>query len=143
MKPWKIVVIPTALTLIIAAIYMFSVYKKRQNPGVVNQAQEEKLTPDDVAQLSQVEHTQRQMAERIGTKQDGLRAEAQRVLDSLHNNRLPRSAADERMGTEGRKVERHAAGFRVRGSEKTGAREIAERGVGKRRTFTCEAGASL
>ena len=49
MKPWKIVVIPTALTLIIAGIYMFSVYKKRHNPGVVNQAQEQQLTQDDVA----------------------------------------------------------------------------------------------
>lgn len=44
MKPWKIVAIPTAITLIIAGIYMFSVLKKRQNPGVVNQAQEQKLT---------------------------------------------------------------------------------------------------
>ena len=49
MKPWKIVVIPTALTLIIAGIYMFSVYQKRHNPGVVNQAQEQQLTQDDVA----------------------------------------------------------------------------------------------
>ncbi len=49
MKPWKIVVIPTAIMLVIAGIYMFSVYKKRQNPGVVNQGQEQKLTADDVA----------------------------------------------------------------------------------------------
>ena len=48
MKPWKIVVIPTAIMLIIAGIYMFSVWKKRQNPGV-QQVQEQKLTPDDVA----------------------------------------------------------------------------------------------
>ena len=49
MKPWKIVVIPTAIMLVIAGIFMFSVYKKRHNPGVIKQAQEEKLTPDDVA----------------------------------------------------------------------------------------------
>ena len=49
MKPWKIVVIPTAVMLVIACIYMFSVWKKRQNPGVVNQGQEQKLTADDVA----------------------------------------------------------------------------------------------
>ncbi len=49
MKPWKIVVIPTGITLVIAGIYMFSVYKNRQNPGVVNQGQEQKLTADDVA----------------------------------------------------------------------------------------------
>ncbi len=49
MKPWKIVVIPTAIMVVIAGIYMFSVWKRRQNPGVVNQGQEQKLTADDVA----------------------------------------------------------------------------------------------
>ena len=49
MKPWKIVVIPTLIMLVIAGIYIFSVWKKRQNPGVVKQAQEQKLTADDVA----------------------------------------------------------------------------------------------
>ncbi|MGA8742597.1 MAG: hypothetical protein WB561_15540 [Terracidiphilus sp.] len=49
MKPWKIVVIPTAIMLVIAGIYMFSIYQKRQNPGVVSQGQEQKLTADDVA----------------------------------------------------------------------------------------------
>lgn len=49
MKPWKIVLIPTAITLVIASIYMFSVWKKRQNPGVVKQGQEQKLSADDVA----------------------------------------------------------------------------------------------
>ena len=49
MKPWKIVVIPTLIMLVIASIYIFSVWKKRQNPGVIKQAQEQKLTADDVA----------------------------------------------------------------------------------------------
>ncbi len=49
MKPWKIVAIPTLITVLIASIYTFSVWKKRQNPGVVNQAEEQKLTADDVA----------------------------------------------------------------------------------------------
>ena len=49
MKPWKIVAIPTAIMLVIAGIYTFSIYKKRQNPGTVNQGQEQKLTTDDVA----------------------------------------------------------------------------------------------
>jgi hypothetical protein len=49
LKPWKIVLIPTAIMLVIAAIYMFTVWKKRQNPGVVNQPQEQRLTSDDVA----------------------------------------------------------------------------------------------
>jgi hypothetical protein len=49
MKPWKIVAIPTLITLLIASVYMFSVWKKRKDAGVVNQAQEQKLTADDVA----------------------------------------------------------------------------------------------
>jgi len=49
MKPWKIVAIPTLITLLIASVYTFSVWKKRQNPGAVNQGQEQKLTADDVA----------------------------------------------------------------------------------------------
>src|SRR6516165_5830063 len=50
-KPWKIVVIPTAIMLVIASIYTYSVWKKRQNPGVVGQVagQEQKVTMDDVA----------------------------------------------------------------------------------------------
>lgn len=49
MKPWKIVLIPTAIMVVIASIYIFTVWQKRQNPGVVNQTQEQQLTPDDVA----------------------------------------------------------------------------------------------
>ena len=49
MKPWKIFVIPTAIVLVIASIYMFTVWKKRQNPGVVKQGEEQQLTADDVA----------------------------------------------------------------------------------------------
>lgn len=48
MKPWKIVVIPTAITLVIASIYAFTLWKKRQNPGLVHQP-EQQLTADDVA----------------------------------------------------------------------------------------------
>jgi hypothetical protein len=48
-KPWKIVLIPTAIVLVIASIYLFSVWKKRQNPGVINQGQQQQLTADDVA----------------------------------------------------------------------------------------------
>ena len=48
MKPWKIFVIPTAIMLVIASIYMFTIWKKRHNPGVVGQP-EQKVTMDDVA----------------------------------------------------------------------------------------------
>jgi len=49
MKPWKIILIPTAITLVIAGIYIWHVSSKRKNPGVVKQAEEQKLTQDDVA----------------------------------------------------------------------------------------------
>ena len=49
MKPWKIVLIPTLITLTIGGIYLFSVWRQRQNPGVVGQDKSPKLTADDVA----------------------------------------------------------------------------------------------
>jgi len=48
-KPWKIVVIPTAIMLVIASIYMFTVFKKRQKPGASAGEPEQKVTMDDVA----------------------------------------------------------------------------------------------
>jgi hypothetical protein len=40
-KAWKVVVIPTLISLMIGGIYLFSVWKQRQNPGVIGQP-----TPD-------------------------------------------------------------------------------------------------
>ena len=37
MKPWKIIVIPLLITLAIGAIYLFSVFEHRQDPGVTAQ----------------------------------------------------------------------------------------------------------
>ena len=48
MKPWKIVAIPTAITLVVAGIYTFTVWKNRHNPGTTGQP-EQKVTMDDVA----------------------------------------------------------------------------------------------
>ena len=41
MKPWKIVLIPTVIMLVIAAIYIWHVSNKRKNPGVVKQGEEQ------------------------------------------------------------------------------------------------------
>lgn len=50
MKTWKIVVIPTLITLAIGSIYLFSVWKQRQKPGVVGQADNSQtLSSDDLA----------------------------------------------------------------------------------------------
>lgn len=49
MKPWKIVVIPTAIMLVIASIYLFTVWKKRQHAAATANQPEQKVTMDDVA----------------------------------------------------------------------------------------------
>ena len=49
MKTWKIVVTPTVITLAIGGIYLFTVWRHRQNPGVVQQGADQQLTMDDVA----------------------------------------------------------------------------------------------
>ncbi len=49
MKAWKIVVIPTLITLAIGGIYLFTVWRHRQNPGVIGQQAEQATTMDDVA----------------------------------------------------------------------------------------------
>ena len=50
MKTWKIVVIPTVITLVVGGVYLFTVWRHRQNPGVVGQqSTEQQTTMDDVA----------------------------------------------------------------------------------------------
>ena len=50
MKAWKIILIPTLITLAIGGIYLFSVWKHRQNPGVIpnKDANETTLSKDDL-----------------------------------------------------------------------------------------------
>jgi hypothetical protein len=48
-KSWQKILIPTAFTLLIGAIYLFSVWKQRQDPGVVAQSSAQKLSADDLA----------------------------------------------------------------------------------------------
>lgn len=50
MKTWQKFLIPTLITLAIGGLYLFIVFKHRQNPGIVGQQQpSEQLTADDVA----------------------------------------------------------------------------------------------
>jgi hypothetical protein len=49
-KVWKIILIPTLITLTIGSIYLFIVWKQRQNPGVIGQSdQSQVLSKDDLA----------------------------------------------------------------------------------------------
>jgi hypothetical protein len=49
-KAWKIILISTLITLAIGGIYLYTVWRHRQNPGVVGQqSAEQATTMDDVA----------------------------------------------------------------------------------------------
>jgi hypothetical protein len=68
-----------------------------------------KLTPEEVNQLIQAEQLQQQIRERIGeTKEDGLRAEVAKLLETLKDNQVPRSAVHERMEAVQAELERLA-----------------------------------
>ncbi|HEX5273031.1 MAG TPA: hypothetical protein VFW33_21185, partial [Gemmataceae bacterium] len=56
-----------------------------------------KLTDADREQLLQAEETQRQVRDHIGDKKEGLRAEVERVRETLRENPLPRSGSEKRM----------------------------------------------
>lgn len=49
MKAWKIVLIPTLITLAIGGIYLYSVFKHRQSPGVQQTNENASLSKDDLA----------------------------------------------------------------------------------------------
>ena len=51
MKAWKVVLISTVITLLIGGVYLFSVWKHRQNPGVVGEQSQasQPRSLDDVA----------------------------------------------------------------------------------------------
>ncbi|HEY2858674.1 MAG TPA: hypothetical protein VGJ21_09680 [Terracidiphilus sp.] len=49
MKTWQKVLIPTAITLAIGGVYLAFVFHQRSQPGVGENAPEQKLTADDIA----------------------------------------------------------------------------------------------
>lgn len=65
-----------------------------------------KLQPQHLDELIQAEQTQQQIRARVGTKQEGLRAEVARVLQAIKDNQLPRSSTNDRMETVGRELDR-------------------------------------
>jgi hypothetical protein len=57
----------------------------------------QKLTPEDLAELLKVEQTQTQIRERITPNQESVRARVERILDTLKQNGIERSAIRERL----------------------------------------------
>jgi hypothetical protein len=66
----------------------------------------DKLNAEDRTQLLQAEQLQQQIRERIGNEKEGLRAEVQRVLQTVDQNRLQNSAVRERMKDLERELQR-------------------------------------
>src|SRR5207244_2309396 len=67
-----------------------------------------RLRPEDVDQLLQAEGQQQQIRARVGSREEGLRADVDRVLETLRANRLPRAGAQERMEMVARELSRLA-----------------------------------
>jgi hypothetical protein len=68
----------------------------------------EKLSADDQEKLLQAEQTQQQIRERVGTDKEGLRADLKRILESLKQNGLEKTATKERMTDVAREMDRLA-----------------------------------
>ncbi len=54
MNPWKMVVYPLLVTLLVGGIYLFVVFKHRTDPGVAGRATEQPVNPDDLAEVRQL-----------------------------------------------------------------------------------------
>jgi hypothetical protein len=68
----------------------------------------EKLSGDDQEKLLQAEKTQQDIRERVGNEKEGVRSDVKRVLDSLKQNGMEKTAAQDRMKDVARELERLA-----------------------------------
>ena len=82
---------------------------KKQANARLDLLEKDKLDREDLDKLTQVEQLQQQIRERIGkTKDEGLRAEAQRLRQTLKDNKQPRSATQERLDDLAKELDRLA-----------------------------------
>ncbi len=68
----------------------------------------EKLSGDDQEKLLQAEKTQQDIRERVGNDKEGVRSDVKRILDSLKQNGMEKTAAQERMKDVARELDRLA-----------------------------------
>jgi hypothetical protein len=66
------------------------------------------LLPKHLDELLQAEQLQQQIQSRVGNNEEGLRAEVGRILQTLRDNHLPRTGAQDRMNTVAAELERLA-----------------------------------
>jgi hypothetical protein len=67
-----------------------------------------RLEHRDIERLIQAEQLQQQIRGRVGTKEEGLQAEVDRILQTLRDNNQPASSTQERMETVARELDRLA-----------------------------------
>lgn len=65
-----------------------------------------RLGPQQVDEVVQAEQLQQQLRARIGTRQEGLQAEIARILQTMRDNRFPRSGSQDRLETVAAGLER-------------------------------------
>jgi len=65
MKPWKMVVYPLMVTLLVGGVYLFVVFKHRSDPGVASRAAEQAVNPDDLAEVRQLMPTEFKDVEKL------------------------------------------------------------------------------
>lgn len=66
------------------------------------------LRPEDLEKLIQAEQLQQQIRNRVGDEKEGLRAEVNRIRNAMQENKLPPSAAQNRMDAVASELERLA-----------------------------------
>ena len=71
-------------------------------------ANQGKLRPAELDGVMQAEQQQQQIRARVGTPEEGLRADVERVRRSLRDNKLPRSGTHDRMEAVARELDRLA-----------------------------------
>ena len=65
-----------------------------------------KLSPEDLDQLLQAEEMQKQVRDRVGDKKEGLRAQVERIRETLRDNPLPCSGSEKRMDRVAEELDR-------------------------------------
>lgn len=54
MKPWKILALSILVTLAVGGVYLFTVFRHRQDPGPVARQADQPVNPDDLAEVRQL-----------------------------------------------------------------------------------------
>lgn len=85
--------------------------RKARNEAAALLKQEQaigKLGPDDLKRLTELVDQQKQIRERVGNEQEGLRAQVARALQTLRDNHLPKGGAQERLDLVDQELDRLA-----------------------------------